>query len=227
MASKTLILRPISLTSDDESKVTFYPSNTTIANAHMLVNEETADDDATYITSDLGSNVNYHFVFDKPSDFKNIIGISILIRYKFEASSSMHSLTYTVNLSTESFAITNTTTPTSTIYADQIENFTDDLQSAIVTELNNTQSLSFYITQALSTTQSSKSKPVRTTQMYIEVTYENNSSVLQYFKQDTKWVNIGELAMYYRSRDSWDLLTDLQIDAYIDPDKKYLIEVID
>ena len=227
MATKTLILRPVSVTCDDTSLVTLYPTSTALSEAHLLVNEETADDDATYITSGLGSNVNYHFVFDKPSDFKNIIGISILIRYKFESTSTMHSLTYTVNLDTESFAITNTATQTSTAYVDQIESFADDLQSMIAAELNSTQSLSFYITQALSTTQSNKSKPVRTTQMYIEVTYESSDPILQYFKQANKWISLGELALYYRSSDSWDLLTDLQIDEYVDANKKYLIEVID
>lgn len=223
MATKTLILRPTNVTCDNESLVTLYPTDTTLSNAHLLVNEEVADDDATYITGGLGSNINYHFTFTKPEDLKNITGFSFVVRHKLEASSSQHSIEYKIYLNTNNYTLC-TMTENSTIYSNMSENITDDIKNVIIGILNNAQDLNFYITQAVSTGSSSKSKPIRTTQMYIELTYENNDAILQYFKQNNKWINIGEFAVHYKRNGKWSLLNDLQIDWLTN--EQYLIEVI-
>ena len=61
--------------------------------------------------------------------------------------------------------------------------------------------------------------------MYVEITYESNDVVLQYFKQDNKWINIGEFSIYCKRNYKWNLVNDLQVDSYVN--KKYLIEVIE
>ena len=177
MATKTLILRPTSITCDNESLVTLYPSGTTLSNAHLLVNEEVTDDDATYITGGLGSNINYHFTFAKPDDFKNVTKFSFTVRHKLEASSQQHSIAYEIYLNANNYTLC-TMTENSTVYSDMNENITDDIQNSIVNALNNDQNLNFYITQAVSTGNNKKSKPIRTTQMYIEITYETNEAVI-------------------------------------------------
>lgn len=224
MATKTLMLRPTSITCDDASLVTLYPADTILANAHMLVNEEVADDDATYITGGLGSNIHYHFTFTKPDDLKNIIGFSFLVRHKLEASSQQHSIAYTIYLGSDNHTLC-TMTDNTTVYADMNENISDDIKTSIISSLNNSQNINFYITQTVSTGNSNKSKPIRTTQMYIEVIYESNDTVIQYFKQNDKWINIGELSVYYKRNYEWNVLNDLQINSYTN--KKYLTEVIE
>ena len=145
MATKTLILRPTSVTSDDASLVTLYPADTALANAHILVNEEIADDDATYITGGLGSNIHYHFTFIKPDDLKNITGFSFVVRYKFEASSTQHNAAYTMYLGSNNYTLC-TITANSTTYLDTNESITDDIKNEIINTLNNSQNLNFYIT---------------------------------------------------------------------------------
>lgn len=223
MATKTLILRPTSVTCSDESLVTLYPSGTILSNAHLLVGEEVADDDATYITGGLSSNINYHFMFDKPNDLKNITKFSFMVRYKLEASSQNHTVTYKIYLNTDNYTLC-TMTDNSTVYSDMNENITDDIKSSIVNTLNNGQNLNFYITQAI-TGNSAKSKPIRVTQIYIEITYESNEFVIQYLKQNNTWINIGELSIYYKRNYKWNPLNDVLLESYID--KKYLVEVIE
>jgi hypothetical protein len=221
MATKTLVLRPISITSDDTSLVTFYPSDTTMDNAHILVNEEVADDDATYITGGLGSGINFHFSFTKPEDLKNITGFSFKVRNKFETSGSNHNVAYKIYIENNNYTL-NSLTANSTVYTDMSESIVDDIRNAIISALDSNQNLNFYITQTSGT--NSKSKPIRTTQMYIEITYESNDAVLQYFKQNNEWINIGELNIYYKKNNEWYSLNEVQLESYID--KKYLIEVM-
>ena len=221
MATKTLILRPTSVTSDDDSLVTLYPSGTSMTSAHMLVGEETADEDATYITGGLGSNIHFHFTFSKPSDLKNIIGFSFTVRNKYEASSSNHNISYNLYINSNSYTLCSLT-GNPTIYTDMSSSITSEIQNEIIGLLNNGD-LEFFVTQAAGT--GSKGKPIRTTQMYIIITYESNDAVLQYFKQNDQWTNIGELTIYYKNSDEWTLLNDAQIELYIN-DEKYLIEVI-
>lgn len=223
MATKTLILRPTSITSSDESKVTLYPSDTTMANAHMLVNEETADDDATYIIGGLGSTINYHFSFTMPSDLKNILGFSFVVRHKMDASSSNHSVQYRMALGSGEYLLgTLTTNPTA--YDDMFSALDEDTTDEIISSLSGTTTSNFYVEQIVATG-NNKSKPIRTTQMYIEITYENNTSTIQYVKQNGIWVNIGELNFYYKRNGSWRKRNDNELDQFLD--KNYAMGVIE
>lgn len=224
MATKTIILRPTSITCDNESLVTLYPSSVTMANAHTLVNEEVADDDATYITGGLGSNINYHFNISKPDDLKSITGFSFIVRHKMEASSILHSIAYKMYLGTDNFTL-NTFTTNELTYLNMNDSVTNDVKDAIISLMNDTSDFNFYITQAVSTG-TSKSKPIRTTQIYIEITYESNDAVVQYLKQNDTWVNIGELAIYYKQNYKWGAINDIQVSSLF-ADKYYLSEVIE
>ena len=225
MATKTLILRPTSITSENTSLVTLYPSDTTMDNAHILVNEEVADDDATYITGGLGSNVSYHFNFTKPDDLKKITGFSFLIRHKFEASSAQHTITYQLYIGANNYTLKSLAgSDNPTVYTDMNENITDEIRNAIISAINDEQNTSFYITQTI-TGNSSKSKPIRTTQIYIEIIYENNASIIQYLKQNNTWINIGELNLYYKRNAKWSKKNDHELDRFFD--KNYVTRGIE
>lgn len=223
MATKTIILRPTSITSNDESLVTLYPTDTMMSNAHMLVNEEIADDDATYITSGLGSRIQYRFTYTRPDDLNNISGFSFTVRHKSEGSDS--GTTYTLYLTSNNYVICSTSSGNSAAYSNTSDNITDDIRNSIITEFDNVESsLNFYITQSTATG-SSKNKPIRTTQIYVELTYVDNNAVVSYFKQNGTWVKLDNFIMYYKRNHQWTLLNDLQLDLY--SNKNYLSEVIE
>lgn len=161
MAIETLILRPVSITCDNESLVTLYPADTTISEAHILVNEEAMDDDATYITGGLGSNIHFHFNLTKPyGNEYNITNFSFKVRHKFDTSSSGHTVTYQMNIESDNYTL-NTLSENPTVYTDMSDRITDDTRSTIINKLNSSQNLDFYITQTV--TGGNKAKPIRVT----------------------------------------------------------------
>ena len=223
MATKTIILRPTSVTCDDETLVTLYPTDTLMSNAHILVNETTADDDATYITNGLGSNIHYHFSYTKPDDLKNVSKFSFKVRYKAEGTES--GTTYTICFASNNYNIGSSTGGSSTEYTDVSESITTDISDSIIAEFNNVSSTcNFYITQATATG-NNKSKPIRTTQIYVEITYEDNNAAISYFKQDGNWVNIGVLTMYYKRNNKWRKLNDADLESYTNTN--YITEVLE
>lgn len=223
MATKTIILRPTSVTSDNETLVTLYPTDTAMANAHILVSEEVADEDATYITSGLGSNVYYHFACAKPEDLKAVTGFSFKIRYRTEGTTS--GTTYELNILSSTYSIASTGTTNNTAYVDVVDNLTDDIKSAIITDFNNGSSTWDFNIGQITAKGQSKHKPIRTTQIYIEITYEDNQEVVSYFKQDGTWLPLGGFIMYYKRNDKWNPINDSDLANY--SNKKYLLEVIE
>lgn len=206
MAIKTLILRPVSITATDESLVTLYPTDTAMANAHTLVGEETADDDATYITGGLGGVINYYFSFTKPEDLKEVTGFSFKVRYMTESGSS--TVDFQLYLSSYNYTLCSSTNSI-TAYTDASSAFTSDDMNAIVGKFNSTTSnLDFYVTQTVAT--GNKLKPTRVTQMYIEVTYQDNAGNIVYLKQNDEWIKLNEPILYRRYNNKWSLL-DLSI----------------
>ena len=227
MATKTLILRPTSVTSNDETLVTLYPISTTMAEAHVLVSEATADDDSTYIVSKLGSVVHYHFAFTKPADFKNASNFNFNVRYKSEGGATTGTA-YTLNFGTDSgYSIGSTGTTNQASYIDIAGTITTTDAEAIIAKFNDTSSdLTFYITQSTATG-ASKNKPIRTTQIYVEISYEDISSqeALSYFKSNGEWINLGVYNAYYKKNNKWTSLKASDLDPY--SSKKYKIEVIE
>lgn len=221
MATKTLILRPISVTSTDESLVTLYPTDTTMANAHTLVNEEVADDDATYITGGLGGSINYHFSFTKPDDLENITDFSFKVRQRLEASSTASSTSYQIYLTSGNYTLC-TFSEDATAYTDLSSSLATDNMNSILGEFNNaTSKLDFYITQTVAS--ANKAKPTRTTQLYIEITYQNSVKDAVYLKQNNEWVKLNNAMLYRRYNHSWSLL-DYSI---LEKNNEYLIKEVE
>lgn len=88
MATKTLILRPTSITVEDEALISFYPAETPIDKAHLLVNEEVSDDDSTCIIISPGGTVYYHFDYIIPSNLANVTNFTLIHKGRAEVSSS-------------------------------------------------------------------------------------------------------------------------------------------
>lgn len=62
--------------------------------------------------------------------------------------------------------------------------------------------------------------------MYIEITYETQEIIFQYFKHDNTWVNIGEFNIYKKNNYKWHQLNTIDL-LYKLIDDKYLVEVLE
>lgn len=203
MAVKTVILRPISVTTSNESLVSFYPSDTTLPNAHLLVNEEVADDDSTYIVGGLGGNVNYHFSFTKPNNLKDVADFSFIVRSRVESGTG-DSTSYSLHLQSNKYSLL-TVSNNSTSYVDSSDATSTDIKTSIVADLNATTSnLEFYISQDVATG-TNKSKPTRVTQIYVIITYNDNNDDVFYMKKGGSWIKLGNTILW-KYNNTWSSL---------------------
>ena len=108
MATKTMILRPTSVSSPDTSLISFVPSSVDINSAHSLINESISDDDSGCIICSAGSKINSYFNYSRPRDMINITGVSIKIRCKLESSQTNKTLNNSFVISS-TFSATNIT----------------------------------------------------------------------------------------------------------------------
>ena len=210
MATKTLILRPVAVYAGDTA-VTLYPSSTTIEQAHLLVNEEIADDDTTYITLATGEAVNYHFIYQKPLDLANVTNVVFHFRSLPEttgtanASNSVSHGLFVLGDNSYSFNAKAFGT-SAAIYQDyDIEASNESTLSEVISIFNTLSTNDpFYCRQSIINT-GNKFCPIRTTQMYVKITYETKEDSdinFYYVKNNDKWKSYP-VAMYKKSNNVW------------------------
>lgn len=212
MASKTMILRPAFVDSTDETLVSLVPSTTDMGSAYVLINEEVADDDSGYILCSAGGSFNSYFDYKRPSDAKNITGVSVKIRCKLESSQTNKVL---VNSFTVSSAFSATNLTVSTDYADYELVFSDI--DTIISELNSIENQRIFLTSNISS--GTKYSPIRVTQIFIEIIYDAVTTEV-YQKINGAWENLSELQYYKYSNNSWQLLSG---DEFYDG-QKYILQ---
>ena len=202
MATKTLILRPTSVTAPDESLITLYPSDTAMADAHALIGEEIADDASTYIQCANNSTINYHFNFIKPDDFKEITNISFFMRYGGTNNNGSSNIALQMGLASTNYSL-GTLALSGSAYVDSFGTIADIDKTNIIAKLNNaTLSLDFYVQQTVSS--ANKVSVPQVTQVYIEVTYENNKNSTLYMKQNGEWV-LYNYEIYHKRNCKWNI----------------------
>jgi hypothetical protein len=221
MATKTIILRPSLVTASDVNLVTLYPSDTTFNTAYLLVNEETADDAATYISCSIQSELIYTFYYNRPIYPIKITDISIHARHKAESAGSLdtsNTIKNTLLIPTE-FTCETSVLGKSTEYIDF--NVSIDNKEGILQEINNMISDGFTIKWKLTMPTGTKDKPIRTTQIYITITYEDLFENF-YIKNNDNWEQISGI-IYAKYGDTWkrrDLL-------HLQDGRKYFIHCIE
>ncbi len=230
MATKTLILRPIRVGASDESLMTLYPSDTTISNAHLLVNEEVADDDATYVSiTGAGTKAYYYFQYNKPEELISITDVAIKTRDKLESGS---------NAGVGSFAINNTTYgvittgSVSTSEYNELALVASNSDSFLEAWNNATSDTTIEVGRSVHTN-SSKASPIRTTQVYIEITYEASEPIepdpeptinnVILTKKNGLWTTINYISVYCKNSNSW-VLSD---DYILQNNQKYTIKEVE
>lgn len=211
MATKTLILRPTSTlipSSNNIKNYTPFPSDTSAENMYMLVTEEIADDDATYISTKMtlpSGGIN----FTVPGEYTNITPkmIRLFTRVKTESATGITSSPYLLlsgheDLSVESYEYT---VDNYDVYETYLTEILEVDMEALWTNLVNG---NFGILLGVSNTTASGSKSansveVRYTQMYIEIDYDDGipDGPIAYIKKGTNWVQTD--AIYIKQNGSW------------------------
>ena len=205
MATKTLILRPIAVTADDTSLVTFYPSDTGMSNAHTLVNEKIADEDSGYVYNSLGAKVYYHFNYIRPSDLLNITNIAFALRLKLESGTSVgSSITVYYDSSSLPANFSNSGASTSSYASIPLTFNTTSLPILIEFIDSITSNTTLRLCHAIGT-DSKKANPIRTTQVYMEITYEAKEPDAISIKKDEIWTEINYTSVYKKIDNAWKL----------------------
>ena len=171
MAIKTLILRPI--TGSYDSPAT-YPDSVATEERYLLVSEEVADDDATYISINTTA-INAVTMFSVPSGYQSLIPQSMRLVVRARAASTATTglvvqrthmsldASSTSNVELASFAITS-----------EYAMYTTTIESSIIEGVWNalyTDNASNYFILK-SKASSGKNTALRVTQVYLEVDFE-------------------------------------------------------
>ena len=204
MATKTLILRPTSITVEDESLISFYPAETSMDKAHLLVNEEVPDDDSTCIIISPGGTVYYYFDYIMPSDLDNVTNFKMIHKGRAEVSSSSagNMLSNSISIENNNYTMTGQTYGESVEY--KITNCSivggDSSEEDFLNYFNTIkQNTAFYIKQSVGT--ATKNNPIRITQLYIEITYTTDTTTT-YIKTNGSWVETP-ITIYEKNNGSW------------------------
>ncbi len=224
MATKTLILRPIA--SDSHTAAyTYIPSDVTDEEAYLLVNEEIADNDITYINISDDAALAWAFQFSVPIEqLQNIQPTAIRVTACLKAVTSTEvSLVFTILTDNPASADTDLTLTVgqgeifpSTLNTYEIKscNLLDGITDSTSTytleqayagllEQNGT----FYMSTANyveGSNKNSEANYIHLTQIYLEIDYEAEieQEPLLYVKQDNTWQSVyGEA--YKKVNNQW------------------------
>ena len=213
MATKTLILRPIKVSTSNDSLVTLQPSSTTMSNAHTLVNEEVADDDSTYVAiTGTGGKVYYYFEYNKPENLESITNVVVIAREKLETGSNLGGVSLYINdtsypLSGGSISTTEYNTRT----CEASTSTSSTVLDKIISALKDATSADKIYFQRTVNTNSSKMSPLRTTQVYMEITYEASEPIppepvvdkVISIKKNGVWTTINHTLIYHKINNVW------------------------
>ena len=213
MATKTIILRP---TQCDSVGFDPFPSTTERTDHHLLVTENIADDDATYLSAVGILAGKFYFVPDL-----NItpLNIRVVARMRTTISGSQAYISYYTgynatgeSIITESFTIglsEEYTTYVTTIPAEHISSFFDYTPKDIDAESTLTSSYGILIFSVETTSTSSKAeKDLRLTQLYLEIDYNDDSDneelvEIVYLKENGSWAAIPCSSIYQKQNGLW------------------------
>lgn len=205
MATKTLILRPISAevavaSSNNKSSMSVTPSGTSADMYHNLLSEEVADNDSTYIAIAGGYYIDVQFD-SLPQDI-NIKDIKIMITAR-TPSGNTGTVVMTYNfykiVNGTSEAIESSNISTDVAYGDISAGYTQFVckSSSFTQELITTPALNYKFRLVTNTSSNVK---VSVTQIYAEVTYEESNTI--YINNNGIWDKFL-YRIYQKVNDAW------------------------
>ena len=211
MATKTLILRPISAEvtiadPNNKASMSVTPSDTSTDAYHTLLSEEVADNDSTYIAIAGGYYIDVKFNA-LPQDIKiNNIKIIVMARTPSGNTGTMTaSYNFYKNVGGELQAIESSNINTDVSYGDISAEYTQFIcESSLFTqELISNQALD-YVFRIIANTASNVQ--VSITQIYAEVAYEIYVTPI-YFKNSGSWTTFS-CRLYQKINSNWVMVED-------------------
>ena len=211
------ILRPNANSEASSSGgIVFYPSDVEFADAEILVYEAVADDDATYIEiTDLLHDFDGHFDSERlRNNYSKITSFRIVCRIKTApTSTSLRCRLDSPNSTSSDTFTTIKVSPQSSDWETVYANFeTTDIITRIETALkyDATQDLFtvlFGLNTETTTNPDKSTLSLKITQVYVEITYEDDSSndsttETIYLKENDAWASIPCL-IYQKQNGTW------------------------
>lgn len=213
MAEQSVILRPMSsssTTSDVDNGMNVQPTDTTLEDVYLLVNETEADDDATYV--ELTAVISSFDLYFEKLLMTNISGVKLHCRC--DSQGTTHALRAQLTAvpieGSELNEITSSalnTDPCTTGWANYALDFSDEV--TLIEALNNSEYTQIRAT-CLSGAAPSSSKGsngvgvVKYTQVYLELTYDNSETTTTplYLRENGVWVAV-EGTVYQKVNGAW------------------------
>lgn len=214
MATETLILRPCATVYGEGGSFTYYPADTLSTEFHTLVNEEIADDDASYICIPTALNF-FMFTIEAPSEsYSSIIptairlmfrvkllesdlNIRVHVVYKYVDDAGQYT-TFTDSQYEHAFAAVTG------LYEDVCATVDDAYVSSHWDKiLVGNYYVHVYVGSTDNNSKTNLSSSVALTQCYLEIDFESDgetSSIL--IKQDNVWVDLSG-TLYQKREGSW------------------------
>lgn len=221
MATETLILRPSYVV--NRTNCAYFPSDFDVEQIHLLIAEETADNDSTYIIIGASAltNPNLSFVVPKEYQSKTPTAIKICgvargyetteaetLQLQFRYTDSNAENGYSA-LELEAISIATDWTYFETSYP------SEQINAAYEWMINNPSGIQI-ITNCDSTTKNT-AEGIALTQMYLEVTYEEEEDIITYavyLKNNGVWeTNRG--VVYKKIDGSWQEATPVSLSTDI------------
>jgi len=212
MATKTLIIRPTGFVAITNSPAKGFPSDTVAEDYYKLVNEEIADDDATYISvSGINAATLSGLLFEIPDEHTHCDFLSCTIKARAKANAEGLNFNISYDYSetpSDTSTITNTSITIGTL-STSYQDYAYVLEEQFLTYFTSNKSV--YVRHQHGTI--SKDNSCILTQIYLELTYEtsdedgeDDTSESIYIKQNGSWVAITG-TIYHKENGVW-VVTD-------------------
>ena len=204
MAKKTMILRPTGFYGTNNIGLTPYPSETSVENYHLLISEESADEDATYvITTD--NMPMWGFLFSTENTAITPIAIRFVARARSSYNTSNMAFCYFISSKSAINSGDNillTTQYENYIFVIPEEHLLDAWQELCYS--SQTHFMNFKVTNSNNNNNKGGEADCIITQLYIEIDYDDEAfaSDIVYIKENGLWTGISG-TIYKKENNAW------------------------
>lgn len=202
MATQTIILRPTGTATGSNASYTPFPTNTAKEDVYLLISEEFADDDATYLVAK-GTSLSGGILFTTTNLNITPINIRIVTRMRTTIANSTALITYSIVDGTENLEIINL----SEEYVTYVQSIPSEHTSGFWNAMLTNEISHITISAGSTSTDTKASKDVRITQLYLEVDYDDGTGSEEitetiYLKENGSWTSIP-CTIYQKQNGAW------------------------
>jgi hypothetical protein len=230
MATKTMILKPIDT---DRTGLTPFPSDTDTLDYPLLIAEDIADDDATYLSSTSALAGTFYFVPDlnitplnirivarmRTTILDSLVSIGYYADFNYTSSSAILERFDDINLSEEYI------TYIETVPTEHISRFFD-YKTADGSSMEGVRCGIVNFSVGTTKTGSKATMDYRLTQLYLEIDYNDdndNEELVEtvYLKENGSWIAIPCSSIYQKQNGQW-IIADSSI---FEKGNKFMLQI--